>query len=489
MYNQSLHSRQNVKLFSGIDYGFLAIYFALVAIGLTAVISATWRGDDVAMFSLSNEYVKHIIYLGMSLTIAFVILLCDSSIWHKYAYVFYVASLVLALSTLLPGIGLERNGARAWIGVGGFTLQPIEFAMVGLALGTARLMSEYAFSVEKPKSLMLVALIILPIFVIVKLQNDFGTGLIACSLVLMLFREGLNLWLCILIICVVALFFLSMLMPPTPLLVALVIVFSVIAAILMRQRWKVAIKYMGVLFFATTLLYGVYTLFAEEGDNTYYKFLLCTTIASLPAVVWWTYRANIRELYLITGLFVVSMSVLFTSNILYDNLHGYQKLRIDTWLGLSQDRDASYNVNQSKIAIGSGGLTGKGYLQGTQIRYKMVPERHTDFIFCTICEEFGLMGAGVLFVLYALFILKLMRMGDNQQESFGRVYCYSAASMLTYHVAVNIGFTMGFMPVMGITLPLISYGGSSLLATTIMVFIAVALDASTRRALPVYRKW
>jgi rod shape determining protein RodA len=118
-----------------------------------------------------------------------------------------------------------------------------------------------------------------------------------------------------------------------------------------------------------------------------------------------------------------------------------------------------------------------------------VPERHTDFIFCTICEEFGLMGAGVLFVLYALFILKLMRMGDNQQESFGRVYCYSAASMLTYHVAVNIGFTMGFMPVMGITLPLISYGGSSLLATTIMVFIAVALDASTRRALPVYRKW
>ena len=263
MFNQRVHNRQSVKLFSGLDYGFVAIYLALVAIGLVAVISATWRGDDVAIFSLSNEYMKHIIYIGMSLTIAFVILLCDSGLWHKYAYVFYVASLLLALSTMLPGIGLERNGARAWIGVGGFTLQPIEFAMVGLALGVARLMSDYSFSVEKPKSLMKVALIILPIFVVVKLQNDFGTGLIACSLLLMLFREGLNMWLCILIVCVVVLFFLSMLMPPTPLLVALVILFSVISAILMRQRWKVAIKYLGVLFFVTTLLYGVYALLCK----------------------------------------------------------------------------------------------------------------------------------------------------------------------------------------------------------------------------------
>lgn len=492
MFKQRVHNRAGINLFSGIDYGFIAIYLALVAIGLIAVISATWKGDSVATFALSNEYVKHMIYIGLSLAIAFVILLCDSSIWHKYAYLFYVASLLLALTTLLPGIGLERNGARAWIGLGGFTLQPIEFAMVGLALGIARLMGEYSFSTERLSSLMQVAMIILPIFVVVKLQNDFGTGLIACSLLLMLFREGLNLWICILIICVVVLFFLSMLLEPTPLLIVIIVLFTIVSAILMRQRWKVVVKYSSGLFFISTILYAAYMLIAK-GDNSdnniYYLFLLGTTIVSLPVVIWLVYRANIRELYLMIALFVVSIAVLPTSNMLYNSLHGYQKGRIDTYLGLSEDRNATYNVNQSKIAIGSGGWTGKGYLQGTQIRYKMVPERHTDFIFCTICEEFGLLGAAVLFVLYAFFILRLMSMGDNQQDRFGRVYCYSAASILTYHAFVNIGFTMGFMPVMGITLPLISYGGSSLLATTIMVFIAVAIDASTRRALPVYRKW
>lgn len=492
MYNHSsYHKSGGVSLFGGLNYGFLLIYLALVVIGMVAVTSATWRGDDVEIFSLSNEYIKHLVYIGLSLVIGFVILLCDSSVWHKYAYLFYAAGIVMALSTLLPGIGLERNGARAWIGIAGFTLQPIEFAMVGLALAVARLMSAYSFSINQIGSLLQVCLTIVPIFVVVWLQNDFGTGLIACSLLLMLFREGLNVWLCILLVCIVVLFILSMVIEITPLLVVLVVLFAIITMLLTRRFTKQITLYVGAMFLTSIVAYYLTSIFVTpaEGELHYYWFLLGTLVASLPLVLWFAYRSNVRELYLMLIFFVVSIAVMMTSSKLYEGLHGYQKARIDTFLGMSHDRNATYNVNQSKIAIGSGGLWGKGYLEGTQIRYKMVPERHTDFIFCTICEERGIVGAGVVFVLYALFILLLMRMGDNQQESFGRVYCYSAASILLYHVVVNIGFTIGFMPVMGITLPLISYGGSSLLATSIMVFIAMALDASTRRALPVYRKW
>jgi rod shape determining protein RodA len=172
----------------------------------------------------------------------------------------------------------------------------------------------------------------------------------------------------------------------------------------------------------------------------------------------------------------------------FTRLKDHQQKRIQSFLGMVSDPAADYNVNQAKIAIGSGGLFGKGYLKGSQIRYGLVPERHTDFIFCAIGEEFGFMGALILLGLFAAFILRLMRMGDRQQESFGRVYCYTVASMLLFHVMVNVGMTMGLVPVMGIPLPMISYGGSSLLAYTVMIFIAFSLDASTRKGLPTYSR-
>jgi rod shape determining protein RodA len=184
------------------------------------------------------------------------------------------------------------------------------------------------------------------------------------------------------------------------------------------------------------------------------------------------------------ALFMVSMFITPTSNAMFNVMKPHQQNRIKSFLGITNDLSLNYNVNQSKIAIGSGGLFGNGYLKGSHIRYGLVPEKHTDFIFCTIGEEFGFLGSIIVLGLMAAFILRLMRMGDNQRETFGRVYCYTVASILLFHTLINIGMTIGLVPVMGIPLPLISYGGSSLLAFSIMIFIAFAFDAQTTRDVP-----
>ena len=185
----------------------------------------------------------------------------------------------------------------------------------------------------------------------------------------------------------------------------------------------------------------------------------------------------------------MSIILLPTSNALFNALRVHQKNRIMTFLGLAQNFDLDYNVNQSKIAIGSGGLFGKGFLQGSQIRYNFVPEKHTDFIFCTIGEEWGFVGSVVVLLIMVSLILRLMYMGDRQRETFGRVYCYCVSSILLFHTLVNVGMTIGLVPVMGIPLPLVSYGGSSLVAFTVMIFICFALDAATNREMPsAYRR-
>ena len=195
----------------------------------------------------------------------------------------------------------------------------------------------------------------------------------------------------------------------------------------------------------------------------------------------YAYRARMRNIFIMVLLFVVSVMITPTSNAMFNVMKPHQQNRIKTFLGITDDASLNYNVRQSKIAIGSGGFSGKGYLQGSHIRYGLVPEKHTDFIFCTIGEEFGFIGAIAVLILIMLFIFRLMRMGDRQRETFGRVYCYIVASILLFHTLINIGMTMGVVPVMGIPLPLISYGGSSLLAFSIMIFIAFAFDAQTIR--------
>jgi rod shape determining protein RodA len=286
----------------------------------------------------------------------------------------------------------------------------------------------------------------------------------------------------------VALLILSFLLTPGTLLIALIFIFTFSAGMIMRNRWKICIKYVVGLFFISTILFLIFG-FALGRDVNYYNCLLYTTVASMIVVIVYAYRANIRTLYFLIMLFFVSVICLPTSDLVFHHLKQHQQNRIRTFLGQVDDKDLLYNVNQSKIAIGSGGFCGKGFLKGSQIRYGFVPEKHTDFIFCTIGEEFGFVGAVILFTCLALLILRLMRMGDRQLETFGRVYCYCVASILFFHCLINIGMTMGVVPVMGIPLPFISYGGSSLLGFSILVFIAIALDASPTKRQSTLRRW
>ena len=469
--------RRRESLFGSVDSVALLLYFMLVAVGIVAVFSASWVEGSENIFAFSHNYIKQIVWLGISLVMGVVIMLLDRSLWHKIAYFLYAAAILALVATLL--FGRTVNGAKAWFEFGPIRLQTMEFAKIAIALATARLMSEYAFSISSFRSLAKVAMLLLVPLAITYLQNDTGSGLVLCSFVFMLYREGLNKWLCIPIIFIAALFLLSFLYSPTMLLVALILVFT-LSECFANRNWRHGVIYLASLFGGSTLLFLLLNM-VPAVSLSYYEVLLSTTLLSMIGACVYAYRTRLRNIYIMVSLFVVSVMITPTSNAMFNVMKPHQQNRIKTFLGITDDASLNYNVRQSKIAIGSGGFFGKGYLQGSHIRYGLVPEKHTDFIFCTIGEEFGFAGAIAVLALIMLFIFRLMRMGDRQRETFGRVYCYVVASILLFHTLINIGMTIGVVPVMGIPLPLISYGGSSLLAFSIMIFIAFAFDAQTIR--------
>ena len=469
--------RKRESLFGSVDSVALLLYFMLVAVGVVAVFSASWVEGSENIFAFSHNYIKQIVWLGISLVMGVVIMLLDRSLWHKIAYFLYAAAILALVATLL--FGRTVNGAKAWFEFGPIRLQTMEFAKIAIALATARLMSEYAFSISSFRSLAKVAMLLLVPLAITYLQNDTGSGLVLCSFVFMLYREGLNKWLCIPIIFIAALFLLSFLYSPTMLLVALILVFT-LSECFANRNWRHGVIYLASLFGGSTLLFLLLNV-VPAVSLSYYEVLLSTTLLSMIGACVYAYRTRLRNIYIMVSLFVVSVMITPTSNAMFNVMKPHQQNRIKTFLGITDDASLNYNVRQSKIAIGSGGFFGKGYLQGSHIRYGLVPEKHTDFIFCTIGEEFGFAGAIAVLALIMLFIFRLMRMGDRQRETFGRVYCYVVASILLFHTLINIGMTIGVVPVMGIPLPLISYGGSSLLAFSIMIFIAFAFDAQTIR--------
>ena len=480
MYYSQSNSGNKDSLFGSVDRVALLLYLLLVAIGVASVFSASWVEGDENILSFSHNYIKQIVWLGISLFMGVVIMLLDRSLWHKIAYFTYAAAILALVVTLL--FGREVNGAKAWFEFGSFRLQTMEFAKIAIALAVARRMSEYDFSISSGKCLVKIAMLLVVPLAIAYLQNDTGSGLVLCSFIFMLYREGLNKWLCIPIIFIAALFLLSFLYSPTVLLIALILVFT-ISASLANNIWMHGIMYLAALFGLSILLYlMVNAIFTYS--VSYYAVLLTVTVLSMAGICFYAFRARLRSIYIMVMLFLVSVFITPTSNALFNIMRPHQQNRIMTFLGITNDLSLNYNVNQSKTAIGSGGWFGQGYLQGSHIRYGLVPEKHTDFIFCTIGEEFGFFGSLVVLAILLLFIFRLMRMGDNQRETFGRVYCYAVASILLFHTLVNVGMTIGLVPVMGIPLPLISYGGSSLLAFSMMIFIAFAFDAQTSREVP-----
>ena len=471
-------SRGIRAIFDGVDMVAVLLYLLLVAVGCLCIVAASYSDETADIFAMSHFYMKQIVWVAVALAAGLVVLLLDARYYHMFAYPAYIGGLLLLLATLV--FGKEVNGAKAWFEFGSFRVQPVEFAKIATALAVARAMSAYSFSIARFGNLLKIALIIgMPLLIII-MQNDTGSGIVLGSFLFVFYREGLNNWLCIPVLAVAALFIFSLLLTPLTMLMILILL-CVGCDAMMNGEWVRHMKYIASLAFFSMLLYLTVRLLTPW-EMSIYASLLTVTCMSLVAVAVYAYRAALTNTYIMLMLFVGAMIFLPSTNMLFDSLKEHQKDRINTFLGLKNDpQGLDYNVNQSKIAIGSGGLTGKGFLEGTQVKYSFVPEKHTDFIFCTVGEEHGFFGSMVVLALFCLLIFRLMRMGDRQVEAFGRIYCYSVAAILLFHILVNVGMTIGLMPVMGIPLPLISYGGSSLIAFTILIFIAIRLDAATRQ--------
>lgn len=463
-------SQKQGSLFGRIDMVAVSLYLALVVLGIVSIISASYDPEMENIFSLSHNYMKQIMWAGIALVFAVVILLIDRRYIHMFSYPLYVLGIVSLIAVLI--FGVKVNGAKAWFEFGSVRMQPVEFVKIATALMVARVMSDFSYNINRIRDLLKVGVVILVPLIIIILQNDTGSGLVLCSFLFVFIREGLTKYIYFPMIFSVLLFIASFIFTPEAIFVTLLILFT-IYSLLKFGDVESHVRFLVTIFLVTLLLVVLTPL------SGYAALMI---VCGIAAVVLSAVAIKLRAMPLLWPIIMFVYAMLFvpTCDVLFSKLQPHQQDRILTYVGIKSDpQGIDYNVNQSLIAIGSGGVFGKGYLKGTQTTYGYLPEKHTDFIFCTPGEEGGFVGASIVVILYIALILRLMRMGERIKEPFGRVYCYSVASILLFHVWVNIGMTIGLMPVMGIPLPLMSYGGSSLLASTILIMIAIRLDAST----------
>ena len=408
-----------------IDWLTIFLYLALVIIGWFSIFSAKYDEMHPSIFDLSQVYGKQLIWIGASLLIGFIILLIDAKFFNAFSlwiYFFFLASLFVVLV-----YGKATKGATSWIDLGaGVKFQPSEFAKMGTALALAGYLGRLDVDLQKRKNQIVAALLVLAPMALVLLQNDTGSAIVFVSFIFVLYREGF---------------------PGT----GLVMVGGVAA----------------ILLFVLTLVWNQTVMYIILGSLlvltlTYYLITKKKGIVKMLAV------------FAVMFAFVFSVDYAFNKV-----LQEHQRNRILVLLGqLDDPQGVGYNVHQSKIAIGSGGFTGKGFLQGTQTKYDFVPEQHTDFIFCTVGEEGGFLGTAIVVLLYIALLVRIIILAERQRSTFSRVYGYSIAGILFVHVAINIGMAIGLVPVIGIPLPFLSYGGSSMLAFTMMLAIFVKQDAN-----------
>lgn len=460
---------------SDIDWWTVGIYVLMVFFGWMNIYAAVFNEEQAGIFDLTQRYGMQMLWIGISFFIAVSILLIDGKYWHMLAYPFYFTMLAVMFFVLL--FGQEVNGARSWLVFGPVKIQPAEFMKFVTALALARYMSAYNFDLRSGKALYYIGLIIgIPVLLILA-QNDTGSAMVFAAFFLMLYREGFGSALYVVALMLIFLFIISFLLEPLPILF-IVLLLCLLAQGIANRNWRDTVRYL-----ALVLLLGiaVFVLLPLVGGRvSLYHAMLAGVGLSLPWLVQYAVRRHLPNLWQFAVLF--AGAVLFTGAVdyVFDNvLQIHQQKRILDLLGIENDPHGwSYNVIQSKIAIGSGGFLGKGFLGGTQTRFSFVPEQSTDFIFCTVGEEWGFVGTLGVVLLFLFLILRLMQMGERQKEPFGRIYCYSVAAIFFMHFAINIGMTIGLFPVVGIPLPFFSYGGSSLMSFTILLFVAIRLDAS-----------
>ncbi|MCE3278460.1 MAG: rodA [Bacteroidetes bacterium] len=416
-----MRQNKNDSIFYNIDWITVLIYVVLVLMGWANIYAAVYNEEHYIITDISQKYGKQMIWIGTAFLIALIVLIIDESFYTAFAYVIYGVFMVLIIA--VPFLGREVKGSRSWFRFGDFGLQPAEFMKFATNLAIAKFLSNQNIKIADYKNTIITLLMLfVPMVIIMKLQNETGLAIVFVAFIFTLYREGLS---------------------------VNYLLLGFLAAIL----------------FILALLVNNIVLFAIIG-------ILCSV--SLLFI-----KRSRTNLFLIAVIGIVACGMVKGTSTIYEHLEPHQKIRIDVLLGRGTVdlKKEGYNVNQAKIAIGSGGFAGKGFLHGTQTKYDFVPEQDTDFIFCTVGEEWGFLGSSLVIILQLTLIIRIIFMAERQRSPFSRIYGYGVASVLFFHLTINVGMTIGLAPVIGIPLPFFSYGGSSLWSFTLLLFIFIKLDS------------
>ena len=468
-----------------LDWWTIIIYLALISFGWVSVCGASYSYGDTDIFSLDTRSGMQIIWIGTSIILGFVILMLDDRFYDMFALVIFGVMLVLLFATIFNPHSIK--GSRSWLVLGPLRLQPAEFAKFATALALAKVMSIYGYNILKIKHFAAaLGIIVVPMLFII-LQRETGSALVYLSFFLMFYREGMPGSILFTGVAMVIYFVVGIRFADTLFLYSstsvgkftvllLIQLFSGGLVLSYCRNHREAFRILAVTL-SITLAAILFSAFVIPFDVTYVELAMCVIL--IAYLVWQSLVTRIRN-YLWIALFALGSVIFFNlaDYVLNNVMEPHQRVRINVLLGLEEDlKGAGYNVHQSEIAIGSGGLEGKGFLNGTQTKLKFVPEQDTDFIFCTVGEEEGFVGSATVLMLFLALILRLIHLAERQPYRFGRVYGYCVLSIFLFHVFINVGMVLGLTPVIGIPLPFFSYGGSSLWGFTLLLFIFLRIDA------------
>lgn len=414
---------RNGNLLKNLDWSTILIFLALTFFGWLNIYGASYTFDQSSIFDFSHRAGKQFVWILSALFMGSIILLIDYKTFDILAYIFYALMILLLLIT--PILAHNIKGSYSWITIGPVSLQPAEFAKCFTALAIAKYMGRYEYHLRNWRDLLIPFVIIgVPMVIIMFLQRETGSALVFAAFLLVFYRQGMTGWV-------------------------------LLAGLLAAITFVVAIRF-----------------------STWYAIGLCFIVFAI--LIWRTWKQNRYARWWLIIAFILYAGFSAGCNFVFKKvLQPHQQQRIEVLLGLKDDPSgAGYNVTQAKIAIGSGKFIGKGYLRGTQSQLGYVPEQDTDFIFCTVGEEWGFLGSAGLLILYLIFILRLIAIAERQRDNFSLIYCYSVASIFLVHLTINIGMVLGLLPVIGIPLPFFSYGGSSMWGFSLLLFILLRLDAA-----------
>jgi len=466
---------RNVNIWNRLDKASILIFLLLIIIGWFNIYAAVYNEEHTRIIDLSQRYGKQFIWILAALVIAVFVIVIDTRFYFFFAYFIYGGLIFLLLIVLI--LGRDINGARSWFQIGALSLQPSEFAKFGAALALAAYLNSTRHDLGKLRVFITsIAIILFPALLII-LQPDMGSAVVFFALFIVLFREGMSPYIFISGLLMVILFFFTLIFNNLYLTIGLIAA-AFLLAWLVSRNWLLCLEGIGILLLVFFVIY-IFNSLVIKSLSDEHIILISVILSGLGYSYYFYSRKAISFLVIFLFLFgsiAFVNSVDFAFNRL---MKPHQKERVEILLGIKSDpHGTGYNVNQSIISIGSGGFSGKGYLQGTQTKFKFVPAQSTDFIFCTIGEEWGFLGSFLITGLYVFLLIRLIILSERQRSDFSRIYGYGVVSILFIHFFINIGMAIGLVPVIGIPLPFLSYGGSSLWGFTILLFIFLRLDAS-----------